>query len=235
MLFDRFTSSLESLWKTAVFPTCVRCVYERTRARCNCRIFHFIWPRYFPWKNPILRPYYFALSRYYSFLAGNSYKNIFARRSRCYFHTAIIRSGEHYPRLSIIGEKLAWPLLLWFDSNDRVVITYAFPGYAKRSTRGSQREYTRWRTAGKNLGTLRSCGPLPRVKRRVQTSGAVVDASLVHPPRVSALRGSFAGSLEDLSGPLRLPSENLAAGESDRGRAHTLTTLPGNTCDGKSR
>lgn len=30
---------------------------------------------------------------------------------------------------------------------------------------------------GKNLGTFRSRGPLPRVKRRVQTSGAVVDAS----------------------------------------------------------
>jgi len=59
----------------------------------------------------------------------------------------------------------------------------------------------------KNLGILRSRGPLPHVKRRVLTSGALVDAST---NLFFAPRASFAGSLEDLSGPLRLPSESLS-------------------------
>jgi len=60
----------------------------------------------------------------------------------------------------------------------------------------------------KNLGTLRSRGPLPRVKRRVQTSGAVVDAS---PGRRTSREEVSPEATGDLSGPLRLPSENLSA------------------------
>lgn len=59
----------------------------------------------------------------------------------------------------------------------------------------------------KNLGILGSRGSLPHVKRRVQTSRVVVDTSA---DLFLAPRGSFAGSLEDLSGSLCLPSENLS-------------------------
>lgn len=40
------------LWKATAFQ---RIAFStRTRAQYNCKIFHFIRPRYFPWKNPIL-------------------------------------------------------------------------------------------------------------------------------------------------------------------------------------
>lgn len=82
---------------------------------------------------------------------------------------------------------------------------------------------------GKNLGTLRSlAGRYLALSAACRLPGRSSMRLWRFP--VLAMRGSFAGSLEDLSGPLRLPSENLSAargGESDRGRAHTLTTLPG--------
>jgi len=66
------------------------------------------------------------------------------------------------------------------------------------------------RTFGKNLRTLRSlAGRYLALSAVCRLPGRSSMRLLVLP--VFAPRGSFAGSLEDLSGPLRLPSENLSA------------------------
>lgn len=214
------------LWKMTVFWR-IRRSYARA-GKIIVKYFVSTGPIIFPWQNSILRR---IISLYLKSIARFSYKIrikiFFARGALLFSYRANPRHRNISRLLYIIiihfSSKLEFdasaPRSLMSLDNARRPVANFVSGIREsaRLTRygGSQREYAIKEMPEKNLGTLRSRGPLPHVKRRVQISGAVVDASV---NLFFAPRGSFAGSLEDLSGPLRLPSENLSIAQMARAR-----------------